>query len=129
VYWNAVCWRERDGGFSFAGTLEDVDTSDTTSTFESIAEQTDRTVAEVEEMFQRRHRYVRYLVQEGIADADDLFALLADLETDEAATVERLHQQRTDERGDHAASQSQRVIDDRPASGDGSERAEGIDGD
>jgi len=127
VYWNAVCWRERDGGFTFAGTPEDADTGDAVSTFEGIAEQTDRTVAEVEGMFERRHRYVRYLVQEGITDADDLFALLADLATDEAATVERLHQQRTDEGDGHAA--SQRVIDDGRASHDEPDHAEGIDGD
>jgi hypothetical protein len=34
---------------------------------------------------------VRYFVQEGIDDFDGLFDLLADLETDEAATVERLN--------------------------------------
>jgi len=48
---------------------------------------------EVEETFHRRHRYVRYLVREGITDFDELFGVLADLETNEAATVERLRRQ------------------------------------
>ena len=97
VYWNAVCWREQDGDFAFAGALAD-DTDVPASSFERLAEQTDQSVADIQATFERRHRYVRYLVQEGITDADELFALLADLQTDEAATVERLHQQRTDQR-------------------------------
>ena len=54
-----------------------------------IAERTDRDVAEVEDEFHRKHRYVQYLVNEGVADFDRLFEFLADLRTDEAATVER----------------------------------------
>jgi hypothetical protein len=55
---------------------------------------TDRSVDAVEDEFHRKHRYVRYFVREGVDDFDALFDLLADLKTDEAATVERLHRQR-----------------------------------
>ncbi|WP_018256300.1 type II/IV secretion system ATPase subunit [Halomicrobium katesii] len=95
VYWNTVCTRGRNGEFELAGLVGDG--SDPIHAFERLADQTDQTVDGVEAMFERRHRYVQYLVQEGITDADELFALLADLETDEAATVERLHRQRADE--------------------------------
>jgi len=57
--------------------------------FHRLAAATDREVAAVEDEFHRKHRYVQYLVQEGIADFDDLFAFVSDLRTDEAATVER----------------------------------------
>jgi hypothetical protein len=40
--------------------------------------------------FRRKHRYVEYVVREGIDDFEELFAFLADLRTDEAATVERV---------------------------------------
>ncbi|MFB6071031.1 MAG: secretion system protein [Halanaeroarchaeum sp.] len=38
----------------------------------------------------RRLRYVRFLVESGRTDVDDLFAFLADLRTDEAATLDRI---------------------------------------
>ncbi|ACV46264.1 MULTISPECIES: type II/IV secretion system ATPase subunit [Halomicrobium] len=95
VYWNTVCTRDRNGEFELAGLVGEG--SDPIHAFERLADQTDQTVDGVEAMFERRHRYVQYLVQEGITDADELFALLADLKTDEAATVERLHRQRADE--------------------------------
>ncbi len=57
--------------------------------FERLAEQTDRPVEEVEAEFRRKHRYVRYLEREGVRDFDDLYDFLADLHTNEAATVER----------------------------------------
>ncbi|MFB6082139.1 MAG: secretion system protein [Halanaeroarchaeum sp.] len=41
--------------------------------------------------FERRRQYVRFLVQGDRTDADDLFAFLADLRTDEAATLDRIH--------------------------------------
>jgi hypothetical protein len=103
VYWNAVAWRDPDGTFGFAydhpdldGTAGEADTERSCEmcTFEGIAALTDRPVEAVEDEFHRKHRYVRYFVQEGVDDFDDLFDLLADLETDEAATVERLHRQR-----------------------------------
>jgi len=40
--------------------------------------------------FRRNHRYVEYFVREGVTDFEELFAFLADLRTDEAATVERV---------------------------------------
>ena len=97
VYWNAVCWREQDGQFSFAADLTDGVSGETTA-FERLATKTNSTVEDIEALFEQRHRYVRYLCQEHVTDAAELFALLADLETDEAATVERLHQQRADSR-------------------------------
>ncbi|GAB3690799.1 hypothetical protein GCM10028857_27550 [Salinarchaeum chitinilyticum] len=58
--------------------------------FHRIAERTDRPVQAVEAEFHRKLRYVRYLQREGLDDFDELFAFVADLETNEAATVERL---------------------------------------
>ncbi len=55
-----------------------------------IAEQTDRPVQAVEAEYHRKLRYVRYLVEHGIDDVDALFEFLADLRTNEAATVERI---------------------------------------
>ncbi|MFB6124768.1 MAG: secretion system protein [Halanaeroarchaeum sp.] len=40
--------------------------------------------------YERRVRYVRYLVDRELTDVEDLFSLLADLRTDEAATLERI---------------------------------------
>jgi type IV secretory pathway ATPase VirB11/archaellum biosynthesis ATPase len=40
---------------------------------------------------ERLTRYVRYLQTADVRETDDLFAFLADLRTDEAATVERIH--------------------------------------
>jgi type IV secretory pathway ATPase VirB11/archaellum biosynthesis ATPase len=58
--------------------------------YERIADRTDRSVEAVEREFLRKHAYVRYLQREGIDDFDRLFGFLADLQTDEAATVERI---------------------------------------
>jgi hypothetical protein len=114
VYWNTVAWRDPDGGFGFAydhpALSEDATAGATDTdrvcemhTFERIASLTDRSVDAVEDEFHRKHRYVRYFVQEDVDDFDDLFDLLADLETDEAATVERLHRARsTDAAGSDA---------------------------
>jgi len=57
--------------------------------FHRLAEQTDRPVGAVEAEFHRKHRYVRYLRRDGVDDFRDLFEFLADLRTNEAATVER----------------------------------------
>ncbi|MFC7131820.1 MULTISPECIES: type II/IV secretion system ATPase subunit [Salinibaculum] len=109
VYWNTVAWREPDGDYGFAydhPALRDGEGTGQSATdrrvcnlrtFERIATLTDRSVDAVEDEFHRKHRYVQYFVREGIDDFGDLFDLLADLETDEAATVERLHRQRTPE--------------------------------
>jgi len=62
--------------------------------FHRLAETTDRPVAEVEAEFRRKHRYVRYLEREGIDDFGNLFEFLADLRTNETATVERIRADR-----------------------------------
>ena len=58
--------------------------------FHRIAERTDRPVQAVEAEFHRKHRYVQYLHRDGLTDFTELFSFLADLSTNEAATVERL---------------------------------------
>jgi hypothetical protein len=97
VYWTSVAWRDHDGDYQFAydhPSLDGEDDSDgTIATFERLARETNQPVDEVEAMFHRRHRYVRYLVKEGIADMNELFTVLADLETNQAATVERLRRE------------------------------------
>jgi hypothetical protein len=95
VYWNTVARRTHDGGYDLA--YEHPDLGDDarqvdTELFERLARLTDRPVEAVEDAFHRKHRYVKYLHQEGISDGEDLFAFLADLQTDEAATVERIRQ-------------------------------------
>jgi len=57
--------------------------------FHRLAERTDRPVGAVEAEFHRKHRYVRYLRRDGVDDFRELFEFLADLRTNEAATVER----------------------------------------
>jgi len=59
-----------------------------------LAATTDRTSEAVRAEYERKHRYVRYLVEEDVSDADELFAFLADLRVDEAATVERIRGER-----------------------------------
>jgi type IV secretory pathway ATPase VirB11/archaellum biosynthesis ATPase len=96
IYWNTVARQRPDGSFSFNYAhpeLGDEERAVETGVFETIADRRDEPVETVEEEFHRRHRYVRYLVREGIDDADDLFAVISDLETNEAATVERLQRQ------------------------------------
>ncbi len=61
-----------------------------TRVFHRIADRTDRPVRAVEAEYHRKVRYVRYLVEQGVADFESLFAFLADLQSDEAATVERI---------------------------------------
>jgi hypothetical protein len=53
-----------------------------------IAAMTDREIGDVEAEFRRKHRYVEYLCREETTDFDALFDFLADLQTDETATVE-----------------------------------------
>jgi len=105
VYWNTVAWRRPDGTFGFAYDRPDAGSDGDGSTgesgrgdchlhtFERIGALTDRSADAVEEEFLRKHRYVQYFVREQIDDFGALFELLADLQTDEAATVERLHRQ------------------------------------
>jgi len=87
--------RERgtDGdGFDWAETprTAEQEPSCDTRIFHRIADRTDRHVQTVEAEFHRKLRYVRYLEREGLDDFEELFAFVADLETNEAATVERL---------------------------------------
>ncbi len=88
IHYAQLCWGDDDGEYAFADDW--ADGSRQITAFQRLADARDESVADVRERFQRRHRYVRYLVREGITDVDELFGLLADLETDEAATVERL---------------------------------------
>ncbi|WP_254537008.1 type II/IV secretion system ATPase subunit [Halomarina litorea] len=93
VRYDTVCERTIDGGFAFAHDAEGTETDPLPGrvrAFERIADRTDRAVEAVEAEFDRKHRYVQYLVEEGVDDADDLFAFLSDLRTNETATVERV---------------------------------------
>jgi hypothetical protein len=64
--------------------------------FERLARSTDRPTEQVEREFERKRRYVRHLVQEGYDDFEELFAFLADLRANEAATVERVRSETRD---------------------------------
>jgi hypothetical protein len=74
--------------------------------FDRIANRTDRDREAVAAEFASKRRYVEYLVRDGVDDPDALFEFLADLRTDEAATVERaartMDRDGDDERGDSA---------------------------
>ena len=123
VHWNTVAWRRPGGEFAFAydhPALDDGGGSNRPDrgdgdrelhTFERVAALTDRSVMAVEDEFHRKHRYVRYFVREGIDGFEGLYDLLADLETDEAATVERLSRQ-SEDRSTGDASQNQREAGD-----------------
>ena len=94
IYWNTVAWRTHDGDFEFAyrdPAIGDDRSEVATVVFERIAAATDRPTEAVRDEFHAKYRYVRYLIEEGIDDFEALFDLLADLQTNEAATVERLH--------------------------------------
>ena len=118
VYYNTVAWRDPDGAFRFPGApgsrrstatsgsgsglgsspSTDPDSASASATrrddrrlhaLARLADYTDRDVDAVESEFASKHRYVEYLVRDGVDDFDALFEFLADLRTDEAATVER----------------------------------------
>lgn len=57
----------------------------------ALADSTDASADELRADYRRRRHYVRYLVETDRSDVDELFSFLADLRTDEAATVERIH--------------------------------------
>jgi type IV secretory pathway ATPase VirB11/archaellum biosynthesis ATPase len=100
VYWNTVATRATDGGFEFAYDHPQLDDDDSRlgfRVFHRIADRTDRHVDAVEDEFHRKHRYVRYLEREGVTDFTDLFEFLADLKTNEAATVERVSRRLADD--------------------------------
>ncbi|MEF8838412.1 MAG: type II/IV secretion system ATPase subunit [Haloarculaceae archaeon] len=91
IPYNEVAWRTAEGAFEFAGAT---DGARSHRVFHSIAQLTDRSPDEVAAEFQRKHRYVEYMVQEKVDGFDETFELLADLRTNEAATVERLQSRR-----------------------------------
>jgi type IV secretory pathway ATPase VirB11/archaellum biosynthesis ATPase len=96
VHWNTVLHRDVDGSYELAYDHPDLDDERRrlrTRLFHRLADRTDRAVADVEDEFHRKHRYVRYLVREDVSSFDQLFAFLSDLRTDEAATVERVHRE------------------------------------
>ena len=96
IHYNVLCRRGPDGAFDLAyrhPQLGDGDRRVDTAIFERVSTLRDEPVGTVEETFHRRHRYVKYLVKEGVTDFEALFGVLADLETNEAATVERLRRQ------------------------------------
>jgi hypothetical protein len=100
VCWNRVCHRQRGDGaerFGFAYDHPDLGASTEsvrTLAFERLAARTDRSTEAVRREFRRKHGYVEYLVRDGRTDFEDLFGFLADLRTEEAATVERVHRRR-----------------------------------
>ncbi|USZ69216.1 type II/IV secretion system ATPase subunit [Halorussus salilacus] len=94
VYWNTVAWRDTEGEFHLAYDHPRLDGGGDERArrlrfFDRLANRTDRTVEEVEAEFHRKHGYVQYLEREGMDDFDELFGFLSDLQTNEAATVER----------------------------------------
>ncbi len=93
IHYNTLCRRRPDGSFHLEydhPQLGDDRHRVETGIFDRLATLRDEPVETVEETFHRRHRYVKYLVREGVTDFEELFGVLADLETNEAATVERL---------------------------------------
>jgi type IV secretory pathway ATPase VirB11/archaellum biosynthesis ATPase len=100
LYYNTILWRDTDGSFAMAydhpslggpnAATEGIQDRLTHRVFHRIATATDQDVDDIAESFRNRHRYVQYLVREDITDADRLFGFLADLRTDEAATIERV---------------------------------------
>jgi type IV secretory pathway ATPase VirB11/archaellum biosynthesis ATPase len=108
VRYNTVAWRDGDGTFRFPGAPGgDADGAASSATaageapgggrdsdplfraFDRIASRTDRDREAVAAEFASKRRYVEFLVRDGVDDPDELFEFLADLRTDEAATVER----------------------------------------
>lgn len=88
IYWNTVLRRDEHGEFEVYWEDEG-----SVATFDRIGTLMDSPPAVAEEEFERKHRYVKHMVKEGIDEFDGLFELLADLQTNEAATVERLSRQ------------------------------------
>ncbi|WP_049971371.1 type II/IV secretion system ATPase subunit [Haladaptatus cibarius] len=92
IHWNTVAWRDHDGTFQLDydhPQLGDDEREIGFRFFRRLADRTDRSVEEVETDFHRKHGYVQYLEREGMTDFEELFSFLADLQNNEAATVER----------------------------------------
>ena len=123
IYWNTVAWRDTSGEFHLDydhPQLGDDGRRLGLRTFDRLAARTDRDVEAVEAEFHRKHRYVKYLCREGVSSVDTLFDFLADLRTDEAATVERVSRQleraeragRTEQTGTASATREDRAATD-----------------
>ncbi len=89
VYWNTVLSRDETGEFEIGWEGD----GRSVATFDAIAQLTDSRRETVVEEFRRKHRYVKHMVRHETDDFEELFDLLADLQTNEAATVERLSRQ------------------------------------
>ena len=92
VVYNRVAGRA-DGEFTYA--YDHPELGDSTRAvnhrlFDAVADRTDRSREAVEQEFLRKRRYVRSLRRESITGFTETFEFLADLRTDEPATVERL---------------------------------------
>jgi type IV secretory pathway ATPase VirB11/archaellum biosynthesis ATPase len=101
MYWNTVARRTTDGtlALDYHHPQHDGEPRDVGHRlFDRVAAATDRSTEAVETEFHRKHRYVQYLVDEGVVDFDDLFDFISDLRTDEAATVERVRRGRMADR-------------------------------
>ncbi|SFR34190.1 type II/IV secretion system ATPase subunit [Halorubrum sodomense] len=123
VPYNTVAWRDGDGAFRFPGAPGGDGAEGAGATrssdapgggrgggprfrvFDRIANRTDRDREAVAAEFESKRRYVEYLVRDGVDGPDELFEFLADLRTDEAATVERAA--RTMDRGDERAERAE----------------------
>ena len=134
VHYNTVAWRDPDGEFrtdglpTEDGTAAGADGRRRIHALARLAERTDRDLAAVEAEFAAKHRYVTYLVREGVDDFDELFEFLADLRADEAATVERAARTRRDSDGRPTGRNDGRPAgrnDGREAGSSGDPRREG----
>ena len=94
VHYNTVAWRDLDGAVQTTGLPTDessgTDAGRGVHALARLADRTDRGAGAVETEFHTKHRYVRYLIRDGVDDFTELFEFLADLRADEAATVERV---------------------------------------
>ncbi len=92
VAYNRVAARE-NGTFTYAydhPELGDATRAVNHRLFDAVAERTDRSRETVEREFRRKRRYVESLRRESITGFQETFEFLADLQTDEPATIERL---------------------------------------
>ncbi|GAA0245226.1 type II/IV secretion system ATPase subunit [Haladaptatus pallidirubidus] len=93
IHWNTVAWRDHDGTFQTDydhPQLGDDERKIGFRFFHRLADRTDRSVEEVEGDFHRKHGYIQYLERKGMTNFEELFSFLADLQNNEAATVERV---------------------------------------
>ena len=97
IFSNTILEREHGDSWSFSYAhprLGDPVEQRNLRVFSRLAKRTDRSVDDVEAEFHRKHDYVEYLVRERMTDFHELFRFLADLETNEAATVERIQRRK-----------------------------------